>query len=216
MKKILFKFFIINILLFVASCSTSKGLNLNSHIQKKRYSNGYYISSFKNLKRYKSETEVSQNKIDKEVEIINQNIDNSTYASIENELNPILIPFENQINNNKIDSFGIRNQSYYVSEKLNNSIINNISENKISNQTEQELRFDKKSLKSYLSLNYKTNNNEKLLTILFFVLALILPPLSVLLYTNIDWKKVLIATILTCLWWGPGVLYAILVLLEIL
>ena len=48
------------------------------------------------------------------------------------------------------------------------------------------------------------------------VLAFLLPPLSVLLFTNIDWKKVLIATILTCLWWGPGVLYAILVLLEIL
>jgi uncharacterized membrane protein YqaE (UPF0057 family) len=217
MKKILFKFFIINILLFVVSCSTSNEFNLNSRIQKRRYSNGYYLSSFKKIKKHKNESYVSNDEKVDEIEIINQNSYNSTYASIEDDLHSISIPLENQKNNNKFDSLSVNNQNFYVSDKQNISIINNNIESRISNQTTKEFKVDKKSFKSYFKLNDKSkNNDDKLLTILFFVLALILPPLSVLLYTNIDWKKVLIATILTCLWWVPGVLYAILVLLEIL
>jgi uncharacterized membrane protein YqaE (UPF0057 family) len=140
-----------------------------------------------------------------------------TFASNENEINSIITSAETKYIDNNSDLSNIDIQNHNFSNKQNISKINNISESKISNQTEQEFRVDKKSIKSYLKLqNDSKNDNEKLLTILFFVLAFILPPLSVLLYTNIDWKKVLIATLLTCLWWGPGVIYAILVLLEIL
>lgn len=217
MKKILFKLFIINILLFVVSCSTSNEFNLNSRIHKRRYSNGYYLSSFKKIKKHKNESDVSNDEKVDEIEMFNQNSDNSTYASIENETIIISTPLEVEKKNIKIDSLEIISRNDYLSKKLNVSLNNNNIQSKISKQKEHELNVDKKSIKSYLKRNsYSKDNEDKLLTILFFVLAIILPPLSVLLYTNIDWKKVLIATLLTCLWWGPGVLYAILVLLEIL
>lgn len=217
MKNLLFKFLIINILLFIVSCSTSNELNLNSRIQKRRYSNGYYLTCFKNIKKHKSDVDILNNEPVYGSEIINQNTENTTFASNENEINSIITSDETENIDNNSDSLNINIQNHNFSNKPNISKINNIVENKISNQTEQEFRVDKKSIKSYLKLhNDSKNDNEKLLTILFFVLAFILPPLSVLLYTNIDWKKVLIATLLTCLWWGPGVIYAILVLLEIL
>jgi uncharacterized membrane protein YqaE (UPF0057 family) len=175
------------------------------------------LSGFKNIKKHKSDVDIFNNDSIYETEITIQKTENTTFASNENEINSIITSAETKYIDNNSDLSNIDIQNHNFPNKQNVSKINNISESKISNQTEQEFRVDKKSIKSYLKLqNDSKNDNEKLLTILFFVLAFILPPLSVLLYTNIDWKKVLIATLLTCLWWGPGVIYAILVLLEIL
>ena len=45
MKNIVYNFLLINILIFVSSCSTSNEVSQNSRLQKRKYNNGYYISS---------------------------------------------------------------------------------------------------------------------------------------------------------------------------
>ena len=217
MKNIVYNFLLINILIFVSSCSTSNEVSKNSRIQKRKYSDGFYISSFhKNRKKETSLNETIENKelvtdgITFESENSVASIDHS-YVSQESSKSI----YEIKENETKIEYPNKKNTSNF--SLIVDSKQVDISDEKLKWQKNNEIkRYDFKEIKKLKSQSSKKVSDEQLIFILLMVLAFLLPPLSVLLFTNIDWKKVLIATILTCLWWGPGVIYAILVLLEVL
>jgi uncharacterized membrane protein YqaE (UPF0057 family) len=217
MKNIVYNFLLINILIFVSSCSTSNEVSQNSRLQKRKYTHGYYISSFhKNRKKEILINETTENR--ELVEIEKTSETENTVASID--------PNVTTEETSKSKPFFEENESKIEFQpKINTSKISSINQSKqldFNNQSVKWVRNDDTKTNVFNKLNKDKSqksrnvNDEQLLFILLMVLAFLLPPLSVLLFTNIDWKKVLIATILTCLWWGPGVLYAILVLLEIL
>ena len=52
--------------------------------------------------------------------------------------------------------------------------------------------------------------------ILAVIFAILIPPIGVLIYTNIDWMKVLIALLLTILFFLPGMIYALLVVFDVI
>ncbi|NQY10290.1 MAG: YqaE/Pmp3 family membrane protein [Flavobacteriales bacterium] len=52
--------------------------------------------------------------------------------------------------------------------------------------------------------------------ILAVICAILLPPLGVGIYTNIDWMKVLICFLLTLLFFLPGMIYALLVVFDVI
>lgn len=217
MKNIVYNFLLINILIFVSSCSTSNEVSKNSRLQKRKYNNGYYISTL-NKKKKKA---IFPNEPIENNELIAQEktteIEN-TIASIDHNFVPQESPkslYEIEETDIKID-YQPKKQTSDISS-FSDRQQENFSHNKVKwlrNDEVKKLYF--KDIKKGKSQKSKKVNDEQLIFILLMLLAFLLPPLSVLLFTNIDWKKVLIATILTCLWWGPGVLYAILVLLEIL
>ena len=217
MKNILFKFLFINILIFLASCSTSNEVSQNASIQKRKYRNGYYVSFWnKNKKQHKE----SLKNIDFEKVVVDSiflNQDLTTYASVDNEFTSSnILPVQRIEHNAKKGTFS--NIKLTKSENSESKPLKNIFETKkIKHIKNKEFNYNNYNIK-YNSKSQKliNVNDEQLLFLLLLILAFVLPPLSVLLFTNIDWKKVIIATLLTCLFWGPGVLYAILVLLEIL
>ena len=58
--------------------------------------------------------------------------------------------------------------------------------------------------------------NADAIFVLAVIFAILLPPLGVGIYTNIDWMKVLIAFLLTLLGVLPGVIYALLVVFDVI
>jgi uncharacterized membrane protein YqaE (UPF0057 family) len=217
MKNILFKFLFINILIILASCSTTNEVSQNSSIQKRKYRSGYYISFWNKNKKHHKES-IKNIDFEKVVnDSISLNEDLTTYASLDNEFSSsIIIPDQRIEHNAKKGTFS--NIKLTKSENSESKPLKNIFETKkIKHIKNKEFNYNNYNIK-YNSKSQKliNVNDEQLLFLLLLILAFILPPLSVLLFTNIDWKKVIIATLLTCLFWGPGVLYAILVLLEIL
>ncbi|MFN5443673.1 MAG: YqaE/Pmp3 family membrane protein [Crocinitomicaceae bacterium] len=217
MKNIVYNFLLINILIFVSSCSTSNEVSQNSRLQKRKYNNGYYISSL--------------HKKRKKAIIPNETIENSELITVEkttkteNTVASIDHNFVTQESSKPKFEIEDNNINIEYQFKKNTSEISSISEFKQDNFSQNKVKWLRND--EIKKIDFKNNikeksqksrkvNDEQLIFILLMVLAFFLPPLSVLLFTNIDWKKVLIATILTCLWWGPGVLYAILVLFEIL
>jgi uncharacterized membrane protein YqaE (UPF0057 family) len=218
MKKILVKLFVFIVLTIVTSCSTSNVVAQNIRIQKRKYSNGYHISFFK--KPSKKNTQV----IDSELKTDENIVENSLEKASVSQLN---IP-ENAISSVEVENTVIENNQIKQTATTSNSPLNSLNRkqnnsnsisihNSIKRVDNKELSISRKSLRTIIKSQKSGKiDDEKLIFILLLILAFLLPPLSVLLYTNIDWKKVIIATILTCLWWGPGVIYAILVLLEIL
>ena len=52
--------------------------------------------------------------------------------------------------------------------------------------------------------------------ILAVIFAILIPPIGVAIYTNIDWKKVLICLLLTILFFLPGMIYALLVVFDVI
>lgn len=201
----------------MASCSTSNEVSQNTSIQKRKYRNGYYVSFWnKNKKQHKKSIKgiEFENVV---VDSVALNEDLTTYASLDDELNYSNNLLEKRVeqNSNKVILSSVKPTKPYVFalKKHKNNVVSKYIkkvQNEEFNSNYRNIKFNLKSQKS------RSVNDEQLLFILLLILAFLLPPLSVLLFTNIDWKKVIIATLLTCLFWGPGVLYAILVLLEIL
>ena len=52
--------------------------------------------------------------------------------------------------------------------------------------------------------------------VLAVIFAILIPPIGVLIYTNIDWMKVLICLLLTILFFLPGMIYALLVVFDVI
>ncbi len=217
MKNIVYNFLLINILIFVSSCSTSNEVSQNSRLQKRKYNNGYYISSL----HKKRKKEIIPNETIENSELIT--VENTTKT--ENTVASIDHNFVTQESSKPKFEIEENNINIEYQFKKNTSEISSISEFKQDNFSQNKVKWLRND--EIKKIDFKNNikeksqksrkvNDEQLIFILLMVLAFFLPPLSVLLFTNIDWKKVLIATTLTCLWWGPGVLYAILVLFEIL
>jgi uncharacterized membrane protein YqaE (UPF0057 family) len=223
MKKILFKLLLFIVLTTITLCLTSNVIAQNLRIEKRKFSKGYHISlSFKNHTKS------------------NHSVENTVYEN-KNILNQETTPIENT--SVDISAFISENSDLqsWTDEKIDEEqlpeIVGNEFVNSSLNTTYKQQKTSFKFLKKKVvktTVNKKNNsykkqiknilksqksgkiNDDKLLFILLLILAFIIPPLAVLLYTNIDWKKVLISLILSFLWFVPGVIYSILVLLEIL
>jgi uncharacterized membrane protein YqaE (UPF0057 family) len=81
-------------------------------------------------------------------------------------------------------------------------------------QSEGEIR---KSLKMDVKKHKKQSGqgNSDDMFILAVIFAILIPPIGVLIYTNIDWLKVLICLLLTLLFFLPGMIYALLVVFDV-
>ena len=86
------------------------------------------------------------------------------------------------------------------------------------NTTEQDVQapVKKKKVKQLVKKNSNVPAGGDAMFILAVILAILLPPLGVLVYTNIDWMKVLICLLLCLLFFLPGMIYALLVVFDVI
>ena len=86
------------------------------------------------------------------------------------------------------------------------------------NTSVSEKMIKKHILKKLYSTSKKSAKTVEIdaYMLLLIILACIIPPLAVLLYTDVNWKKVAIALILCLFFYFPAIIYALLVLFDVL
>lgn len=209
MKQIISKsfFFITLVSIFAivfSSCSTSESVVNNGFLQKRKYNKGFHKSIKKNHKKQSvqekevlvyNETEVV--KIEK-VNAIKEVAEKSNFTAVVRE-------------NNQTEEVAV------VTLKENNSIKEEapVKEHKAIEKLSNTVAKVKTKVSKETIINNSSSNTTNTtddMMILLIILAILLPFVAVGIYTDWDVTKVLIAVLLSLLFWLPGIIYALLVI----
>ncbi|MBP6459269.1 MAG: YqaE/Pmp3 family membrane protein [Crocinitomicaceae bacterium] len=194
---------------FVACTSSSHVLN-SSFIQKRKYQSGFHIVS-----RSKNTSNIT----------LSLSTEKSLYSNFKDTFLvlhdvPVLKHEENELVTASIDN----QEVYQISTTANQSEVSVVKLNDSNRQfVKQDKRIKEKTIKRHAlkklySISKKSSKSVEIDAYMFLliILACIIPPLAVLLYTDINWKKVAIALILCLFFYFPAIIYALLVLFDVL
>jgi len=209
-KRIYLGLFALVLTAIISSCSTSSDVASNRKIQKRKYNKGFFVGN----------NNLSLKKKNEEVGFVTQDeiIENENKVNIESVVN--------------VENKSVVKEVSVVTNAVNhlNSTVdkrdNNISANE-NNVGFSNLIVDNKSVKNNVQpekLNKKVKITQKEkkgssggdMLILLVILALLIPFIAVGIKTDWDLIKVLICLILCILFWLPGVIYALLVVFDII
>jgi uncharacterized membrane protein YqaE (UPF0057 family)/uncharacterized protein YqkB len=192
----------------LSACSRDNSVVSNSRIQKRKYTGGFHFESNKKVKSIKEGQE-----IEKEVfAIVEEDFPNTevivSEVAVKNEnLTVDEVTFENST----IQSNSIVNKTKSTENNFGNEKLTSDSNEKGTTQNtksakkdlKQELKVLKKGVKNDLKSN--SGGDE---AILYIILCILIPFVAVGLATDWDITKVLIALLLSFLFWLPGIIYA--------
>ncbi len=210
-------FFAIILLGGFVACSSSSHVSNSGFIQKRKYQSGFHIASrSKNNSNLSSHSSVKKSLhptlkdtllVSNDVTSFKQEENEDVVASIDNQLfvdGDKVICRENTVANHSENSDDKYNNSKTKLVKHNTSV--------------SEKMIKKHILKKLYSTSKKSAKTVEIdaYMLLLIILACIIPPLAVLLYTDVDWKKVAIALILCLFFYFPAIIYALLVLFDVL
>jgi uncharacterized membrane protein YqaE (UPF0057 family) len=186
---------------------TASLLAVSCTVQKRLHNPGYHVT-WKSKYQSADKNEVSKNE-NNQNEAIENSEDvalNENAKAIENE--PFVI-----INSKKSnDSFSYTSNK---TKRQNETFLNNSSKSLIAKNQENKVskhaaikKIAKKASRS--SSQYE----DDILFLLLLVLCFVFPPLAVAIASGFDLIKILISIILTILFWLPGIIYALYVVLT--
>lgn len=175
--------------LFVTSCSTT------INVAKKKHGNGYYVNISKssevvNAKQSTKKTPVKTTKT--EIAAISQV-----------SANPEVV-----VEITKIE----KEEKLVISETSSNIVTNSISK---KNSSKKQLKKSKRLAKKIAKAKNTSNNSGDEKTLLLLILAILLPPLAVFLVKGLN-IQFWISLLLTFLFWLPGVIYALLIVMGVI
>lgn len=192
----------------VTGCGVTQDGFSSASMQKRKYTKGFYISKRSHLKAKEESTDASIVKED---------------ATSENEKLAVLAKrnvtgAEASKQEVKVQhQQGLSQNSELIVEKAASKKVQKSNGTVSSNQQSQKQlkKADKNEVKNVLRKQKQNSHSSgDDLLILCIILAILIPPLGVGVWTNIDWTKVLICLLLTLLFFLPGMIYALLVVLD--
>ncbi|MDA7803185.1 YqaE/Pmp3 family membrane protein [Crocinitomix sp.] len=209
----------------MVSCSTSNEVASNRSIQKRKYTKGYFFDFNKKLREARGTDLVVENIPDDALPVVDENSDkrpiSNETVSIEQEVEKSEINYLNTPGQDLSERK--TNQTNELAEKDTKSIdgkvkyssedgkgekeLTNINEGPIKNSVKQ--RIVTKKIK-------QNSGSSEVELILLVILALLLPWLAVGLYTGWDITYTLIAVLLWLLFWLPGIIFAFLVIFDVI
>ncbi|MDX1349704.1 MAG: YqaE/Pmp3 family membrane protein [Putridiphycobacter sp.] len=208
---------ILTVSIFISSCATSNDVASNKLIQKRKHLKGYHISTGQSLFNKSSLSQESESLL------VLKNVKDNDALNIERELRHN--NFKSVELKEDIASSNVDNESTEASNlKLNKS---DTEKTPTTAQTTDETSLvvsnttsSKKSLKKIINNKKKTHTKAESssdeMLILLIILCFIFPPIAVGLKTDWDLTKLLISILLTIFFWVPGIIYAILVVFDII
>lgn len=196
---------------FLFSCSTSNNVVNNGIFQKRKHNKGWHLKSGSNLKSShdsaKTEKNSSENDNTSSKEI-NQNTFTKTAKTIvvSNENIDLALTEEGQVKKNNENS----------SEKSSSSLP---EKSGTSETAEQENSSKKNTDRSkHIEKEEKQSNSQgggEVSIVLLVILAILLPPVAVYLARGIG-TEFWISLILTLLFFLPGIIYALLIVFDVI
>jgi len=197
--------------ILVTGCGvTQDGFSSNS-LQKRKYTKGFYISKRSHLKAKEDNAKIeatveSEHVNDEQIAVLKKKTVGET-STVNQSVVPQKRTTEVQSSENVETSV---NETKTVSEQSSSLSSNENASIKTKNTTSKEV-------KSVLKKHHKKSSSSAFaddLLIICVILCFLIPPLAVGVWTNIDWMKVLISFLLTCLFVLPGIIYSLLVVLD--
>ena len=221
MKKVSILSLIAFIAIVISSCGSSNNVVSNHGISKRKYTKGLFFQRKSNLKTANTKVKEAELRNDKSLAKIEKaekkkaklaNRKKSTENSDLSNIEPTRVS-ENQIVNEEVPETGqFLTDSDNNEDEINSSVIEN--QGPAKGESIEEMPFENRD--QFEKKNNSTSSSDSgLMFILAVVFAILIPPLGVAIYTNIDWMKVLIALLLTFLFFLPGMIYALLVVFDI-
>lgn len=212
MKKLNILYLFLTLTMILGSCGSSNNVVSNRLISKRKYNNGFHFNNNGNYKKSNDDAAKVEEKMESKdlkpsvektttsADLNRKSTEPTIYSSNETAM-------EQVASTDKIDSDSPSNESS-VPEKSSNT------NSKVQKDNTPEEYFDnsKSEFIKMKKVKGKKGGGSDSMFILAVICAIILPPLGVAIYTNIDWMKVLIALLLTLLFYLPGLIYALLVL----
>lgn len=194
----------------VSSCSTSNDVVSNRKFQKRKYTKGFHVSE-KNMSASLKGNKEEKTTVYK-VEENNNKVENIT-ASIESVSDKKSIIEES---NNTVPVVLVNEFSEDVNIAIENNGVNNDGD--LTEKEEVIVVESKKDVKSGVKISKKENNSNSGdgMLILLVILAFLIPFVAVGIKTDWDLMKVLICLLLCILFWLPGVIYALLVVFDVI
>lgn len=227
MRKLLGINLLLALAVVFASCGTNNNVVNNRLISKRKFNKGFHINTKGNLKSSNEKKQEESIAFDdtkkravkeektgvKKTSKVNQKaVKQGKVSTIENEE----VAFEEEAyevkttSPNPVARTGEDSPEMDEETAISDGYEAEVSEDQKS-ETKDSKKADKKRKKSK-----KTNSDDDVMFILIVILTILIPPLGVLIYTNIDWTKVLICLILSLLFFLPGMIYGLLVVLDVI
>lgn len=203
--------------LVLGSCATSNEVANGGLIQKRKFNKGVYYNGNSNVKGSTAKNDEEEFDIFKREERSSKKFVGSTTLHSELKNNEI---FESSDVSSLDNSIPITENN--VTENTQNSplitekvavVVENSSET-VAKLPEENDQLTKNKRKN--SSDQNSGSNTDGMFILAVIFAILIPPLGVAIYTNIDWMKVLICFLLTLLFFLPGMIYALLVVFDVI
>lgn len=193
--------------LVLGACSTSNEVVGGGIFQKRKYTGGVYWDRTEKLKTSKDNGEEEFDIFRSEEENQHKYVSTTTIRTDE--------PADyatTDLASASVDGIENSNVSTKSAETVGTVVA--VEEN----TTEQDVQapVKKKKVKQLVKKNSNVPAGGDAMFILAVILAILLPPLGVLVYTNIDWMKVLICLLLCLLFFLPGMIYALLVVFDVI
>jgi uncharacterized membrane protein YqaE (UPF0057 family) len=208
---------ILTVSIFISSCATSNDVASNKLIQKRKHLKGYHISTGKSLF---NKTTLSQ---ESESLLVLKNVKDNNALNIEQELkhhNFKSVELKEDIASSNVDNenteASILKSHKSDAENTHTTAQTTEATSLVVSNTKPSKKALKKIINNKKKTNTKAESSSDEMLILLVILCFIFPPLAVGLKTDWDLTKLLISILLTIFFWVPGIIYAILVVFDII
>lgn len=211
MKKILPIVAIAAMAAIVTSCSTSNDV-VGGVFQKRKYNKGFYWNRSGKMGAAE-ENNLAQQKKEETIRTANEEtvaaLDKKEIATTESSLQPATYGYQSTTVTPETETTNVVNEHRQAPAQPQSA----------PEQSNKETVLKKnKSVKDVLrkKQSHDSNSQDDAMFILAVIFAILIPPLGVAIYTSIDWMKVLICFLLCLLFFLPGMIYALLVVFDVI
>jgi len=218
------KFTIVNLLIAFAfilgACGTSNNVVNNHLISKRKYTKGFHVNKKSNFKNSDNKQEeevlafdaVPEDKKEVNVKTATASHDKKVEANVSKSINVLQEEATNAIDKKQTNSKSTTINQNSASENANERA----NEKAASKPSKLKLPQRKQLVPEAKESESSGSGWADGIFILAVICAILIPPLGVGIYTNIDWMKVLICLLLTFLFFLPGMIYALLVVFDVI
>lgn len=204
----------------LASCGSSNNVVSNKLISKRKYSKGFHINKNGNYKNSNEDVAKNENvdktepkkfsdrtkSINKQQKVLRVESSETVPMTWQAEKSELTI-------GTAIAADGAYAFEVTVDEPVS---VEDLDAADAAIEREHSKRDMRKSLRKKVKGSESSGWGADAIFILAVIFAILLPPLGVGIYTNIDWMKVLIALLLSILFVLPGMIYALLVVFDVI
>ena len=190
----------------VTGCGVTENGFSSASMQKRKYTKGFYFSKNHRFTKGKSahanETTLHSN----------ETSSTDYEALVLDKKEPMLGESQVKVQTQNKQQVELRSTDIQAPKSGKADVL--VSETKSEKETKQIV---KSNHSDKVVTKHESNSNKSMaddLLILCIILCFFIPPLAVGIWTNIDWTKVLISLLLTLLFFLPGLIYSLLVVLD--